>query len=123
MSGLAGQHLAGLAMVLCTYLATALAAAVLHRRTLAFVYPLCLVAALGACVVNLVALLGGTDMRAQLPLGLPSVGLRFHLDGLSAFFGLIVNLGIVTASSTAWASTASSGRAASSRFLRRLRPP
>jgi formate hydrogenlyase subunit 3/multisubunit Na+/H+ antiporter MnhD subunit len=98
MSGLAGQHLSVLAMVLGAYLAIALAAVVLHRRTLAFVYPLCLVAALGACVVDLVALLGGTAIRAQLPLGLPSVGLRFHLDGLSAFFGLVVNLGIVTAS-------------------------
>src|SRR6185503_3040926 len=40
MSGLTGPHLAVLAVVLGAYLATALAAVLFYRRTLAFVYPL-----------------------------------------------------------------------------------
>jgi hydrogenase-4 component B len=49
------------------------------------------------CAVNLVALLwflaggGGVD-RAVLPIGLPWLSAHFRLDGLSAFFLLIVNL-------------------------------
>lgn len=98
MSAPVAGHLYALAAVLGLYLGTAIAAAFLARRTLAFVYPLCLAAAIAACGVDLLALLGGADLKAQLPLGLPSIGLRFHLDSLSAFFGLIVNLGLVAAS-------------------------
>lgn len=92
------EPLSVLAAVLGVYTVTALAAAALHRKTLAFVYPLCLVAAAIASVTDLAALLHGTDVRAQLPLGLPTIGLRFRLDALSAFFGLIVNVGVAMAS-------------------------
>jgi formate hydrogenlyase subunit 3/multisubunit Na+/H+ antiporter MnhD subunit len=87
-----------LAGAVAAFMACGLLAAVLHRRTLAFVYPLCLAAALVAAGVDLLAMLGGTDVKAGLPLGLPTVGLRFRLDGLSAFFGLVVNTGVVAAS-------------------------
>ena len=58
--------------------ATAVFATLVRGAWLAFVYPLCLVAALGAGVVNLVALLGGTDMRA--PAARPAV----HRTALTA---------------------------------------
>jgi formate hydrogenlyase subunit 3/multisubunit Na+/H+ antiporter MnhD subunit len=98
MSILAGQHLPVLAGVLAIYAAAALAAALFHRWTLAFVYPLCVLAALAANIVHLMALLEGVDVRGMLALGLPTVGLRFHLDALSALFGLIINIGIFAAS-------------------------
>ena len=49
-------------------------------------------------MLNLWALAGHDGLKATLPIGLPTVGLRFHLDTLSAFFGLIVNLGIAASS-------------------------
>ncbi len=97
MSGI-GLYLPALGTALAIYAATAVAAAFLHRRSLAFVYPLCVLASLIAGVTHLAALLGAADARAVLPLGLPTVGLRFRLDALSAFFGLVVNCGILTAS-------------------------
>ena len=97
MSGV-GLYLPVLGVALAIWVATAVAAAFLHRRTLAFVYPLCVLAALVAGVTHLAALLGGADARAVLPFGLPTVGLRFRLDALSAFFGVVVNSGILAAS-------------------------
>ncbi|HVY42475.1 MAG TPA: hydrogenase 4 subunit B [Hyphomicrobiaceae bacterium] len=94
----AAAHLHVLAAALGAYLLTAVAAIGLARRTLVFVYPLCLIAAAVACLVDLSALLASVDARAHLPLGLPSIGLRFRLDALSAFFGLIVNFGVLAAS-------------------------
>src|SRR3990172_11650871 len=90
--------LIALAAAVAALMACGLVAALLHRHTLAFVYPLCLVVALVAAGVDILALLGGTDVKAGLPLGLPTVGLRFRVDGLSAFFGLVVNTGVVGAS-------------------------
>ena len=87
-----------LAAAIAAFMLTALLAVALHRRTLAFVYPLCLIAALVAAGVDLWAMLGGIDVKAALPIGLPTVGLHFRLDALSAFFGLVVNTGVVATS-------------------------
>lgn len=92
------EPLAVLAVALGVYMVTALLAAFMYRKTLSFVYPLCLVAAVLACVADLTALLGNGDFRGHLPFGLPTVGLSFRLDALSAFFGLIVNIGVFAAS-------------------------
>lgn len=92
------EPLVVLAVALGLYAVTAFAAAILHRKTLAFVYPLSFLAALVACGINLAVLLSNTDYKHTLPLGLMQTGLHFHLDALSAFFGLIVNLGVLAAS-------------------------
>lgn len=88
-------HLIGAAIVL--FGATAFFAALLHRWTLGFVYPLALLAALLALGSDIYALTSGASGSAILPLGLPQIGLRFRLDALSAFFGLVINLGVATA--------------------------
>ena len=67
----------------------------LQRRALAAVYPACLAAAGLALVAHCSVLLTGTTAVAQLPVGLPTIGLRFRLDALSAFFGVVVNLGVI----------------------------
>lgn len=90
-----GQVLA----VIAVYAVTALLAALFHHRKtmLAAVYPLCSLAGAAGALVNLGALLGGTGGSLVLPLGLPVTGLNLGMDSLSAFFGLIVNAGIVAA--------------------------
>ncbi len=90
--------LTAMAVALAVYAGTALIAVAVPRRALGFVYRACVLASVLACAADISAFAGSADIKASLPLGLPSVGLRFHLDGLSAFFGLIVNLGILTAS-------------------------
>ena len=87
-----------LASALAVYVGAALLAIVLPRPALSAVYPLCLIAALAACAADIGALAGNDVFKGTLPLGLPTVGLRFRLDSLSAFFGLIVNLGIAASS-------------------------
>ncbi len=69
------------------------------RRGSALVYG----AALAATSVALVSagthlLAGGVPVQATLPLGLPWIGMHFRLDGLSAFFLVVVNLGGASAS-------------------------
>ena len=61
--------------------AGAMAAAAMHRRSLAFVYPLCILVAGSACVVDLSALLAAGEWGLRLPLGLPSIGVRLRLVG------------------------------------------
>jgi len=53
-----------------------------------------------ACAMSIAQLLGLTDGTADiiLPLGLPWIGARFHLDALAAAFLVVVNLGAATAS-------------------------
>jgi len=53
-----------------------------------------------ACAAALLSLLGLTPRSADvvLPLGLPWIGARFHLDALAAFFLVVVNLGGAIAS-------------------------
>src|SRR5260221_4777774 len=65
---------------------------------LAFVYPLSALAAIALGVVDLHVLLGGGEVVAWLPIGLPTVGLHLRLDPLSAFFGIVINGGVLAAS-------------------------
>ncbi len=55
-----------------------------------------LLAVVGA-LVALASLTTGTVDEVVLPLGLPRTGLRFRLDGLAAFFLLVLDLGAVVA--------------------------
>jgi hydrogenase-4 component B len=91
--------LAGLLLAILIYTAVTVFAAIFHRRraALAAVYPVCVAAAAVAAVADLAALLTATTTGFTLPLGLPIIGLHVRLDALSAFFGLIVNLGVLTA--------------------------
>jgi formate hydrogenlyase subunit 3/multisubunit Na+/H+ antiporter MnhD subunit len=75
----------------------AVLAAVLHRRSLAFVYPVCIGAAGAACLIEAYSLFTAREATLHLPLGLPSIGVTLRLDALSAYFGLIVNIGVVAA--------------------------
>ena len=79
-------------------LAVAAILATLTRSALALVYPLCAAAALVLGAVDLYVLLGDVSLSASLPLGLPTIGLRLRLDPMSAFFGIVVNGGVVAAS-------------------------
>lgn len=92
-------QLIGLLVAILLYTAATVFAAIFHRHkgALAAVYPVCIAAAGVAAVADLAALLANTDTGFTLPLGLPIIGLHIRLDALSAFFGLIVNLGVLTA--------------------------
>jgi formate hydrogenlyase subunit 3/multisubunit Na+/H+ antiporter MnhD subunit len=95
----AAPQLAGLLAAILLYGVAAGFAAVFHRHksALAAVYPVCIAAATVAAVADLAALLADTNTGFRLPIGLPVIGLHIRLDALSAFFGLIVNLGVLTA--------------------------
>ncbi len=79
-------------------LAAAAILATLTRSALALVYPLSAAAAMVLGAVDLHVLLSDSSLSASLPLGLPTIGLRLRLDPLSAFFGLVVNGGVLAAS-------------------------
>ena len=91
-------ELSALGVALGALTAAALLAALLRGRVLALVYPVCAAAAGLIAIVDLTVLLGGGDLKAALPIGLPAIGLHLRLDALSAFFGIVVNGGIVAAS-------------------------
>ena len=78
--------------------AAAVFATLVRGAALALVYPLCAVAALVLGAVDLRVLLMGTEFTQQLAIGLPTIGLHLRLDSLSAFFGIVVNGGILAAS-------------------------
>lgn len=92
--------LAGLLVSLACYAAAATYAAVFHsdKRALSAVYSISIVAASLAAFSDLSALVAATDTVIRLPLGLPSTGLHLRLDVLSAFFGFIVNVGLLASS-------------------------
>ncbi|TMJ31774.1 MAG: hydrogenase 4 subunit B, partial [Alphaproteobacteria bacterium] len=73
-------------------------AALMRGRALALVYPLSGMAALALAIVDLGVLLGGGEATARLPIGLPGIGLHLRLDALSAFFGVVINGGVLAAS-------------------------
>ncbi len=98
MSIEAGWQLQALACALAIYAGAALLATVLPRRALSFVYPACLVASALACGAQISAFCTQSDLHAHLPIGLPLIGMYFRLDPLSAFFGIIVNIGVFAAS-------------------------
>ncbi|MDO8534458.1 MAG: hydrogenase 4 subunit B [Xanthobacteraceae bacterium] len=62
------------------------------RRGPSIVYALAALIAAAAAVSAFLAAAGGTPLRVQLPLGLPSTGMRLRLDALSATFAFIVNM-------------------------------
>ena len=93
-----GNPLHLMALAIALFGAAAGIAVLLHRRWLTVVYVICLAAALIAMATDLTVMLRGTVTSAHLPFGLPTIGLRFRLDALSAFFGVVVNLGILAAS-------------------------
>ena len=49
-------------------------------------------------VVDLYVLLTDAETTARLPIGLPTIGLHLRLDALSAFFGIVINGGVLAAS-------------------------
>ena len=71
--------------------------ATLVRGALALVYPLTIVAALVLGILDLQLLLTGGVMTGSLPIGLPTIGLHVRLDSLSAFFGIVINGGVLAA--------------------------
>jgi formate hydrogenlyase subunit 3/multisubunit Na+/H+ antiporter MnhD subunit len=73
-------------------------AALLRGRALALVYPVTALAAVALGAVDLHVLLTGDGLSASLPIGLPTIGLRVRLDSLSAFFGIVINGGVLAAS-------------------------
>ncbi len=97
MSAAAFEMLAGLGLLVAAVLALALSR---RPAATAVTYSLALVisvAALGNAGAYLLA--GGSAASdVTLPLGLPWLGMHFHLDVLAAFFLVIVNLGGATAS-------------------------
>ena len=78
-------------------LAVAAALATLTRAALIVVYPLTILAALVLGAVDLQVLLTGDGLTGSLPIGLPTIGLRLRLDSLSAFFGVVINGGVLAA--------------------------
>jgi hydrogenase-4 component B len=97
VSGAGGLVWLVLALVIAQLLLGCLAAAA-PSRFLKAVYPSILVSAGLLSALNAFALLAQVDVGLVLPLGLPVVGLHLRLDGLAAYFGLIVNLGVAAAS-------------------------
>jgi formate hydrogenlyase subunit 3/multisubunit Na+/H+ antiporter MnhD subunit len=75
-------------------------ATIFHRwkTALAAVYPLCALAGVAGALVNLATLLNGASSSMVLPVGLPAIGLHLGVDSLSAFFGAMINIGMVGAS-------------------------
>jgi formate hydrogenlyase subunit 3/multisubunit Na+/H+ antiporter MnhD subunit len=65
---------------------------------LALVYPLSALAAATLGVVDVGVLLTGGEWALHLPIGLPTIGLHLRLDPLSAFFGIVINGGVLAAS-------------------------
>jgi hydrogenase-4 component B len=75
----------------------ALLATLTRGVVLALVYPITIVATLILGAVDLHALVTAREFSATLALGLPTIGLHIKLDALSAFFGIVVNGGILAA--------------------------
>jgi formate hydrogenlyase subunit 3/multisubunit Na+/H+ antiporter MnhD subunit len=79
-------------------LAIAAVLSAVTRSALIVVYPTCIGAALVLGGIDLFVLLGNDALVARLPLGLFATGLHLRLDSLSAFFGVVINGGILAAS-------------------------
>lgn len=85
--------------VIGALLVSSFAAALAGRFMLGTIYPLCAVLCAILLAVNATELFS-PDIGAAitLPLGLPQIGVHLRLDVLSAFFGIVVNLGGMSAS-------------------------
>lgn len=91
MSGLEASGIALGALAAAALLAS------LTRAGLSLVYPVAVLAALALGAVELQVLLTGVAQVDSLPIGLPTIGLRLRLDPLSAFFGIVINGGVLAA--------------------------
>ncbi len=69
--------------------------------TTSFVYAATALISVVACVTALFCLNSSQIATLRLPLGLPWLGASFHIDALSAFFLVVVNLGTTAASAYA----------------------
>lgn len=76
----------------------AILATLVRGPMLALVYPVTALAAVALAVVDMRVLLAGSDVAARLPIGLPTIGLHLRLDVVSAFFGVVINGGVLAAS-------------------------
>src|SRR5438128_1902148 len=80
--------------VIGVLLAASLAVTIIGRFMIALIYPLCALSCLALLGVNASILFSPEAGGAMtLPFGLPGVGVHLRLDVLSAFFGIVVNLG------------------------------
>jgi formate hydrogenlyase subunit 3/multisubunit Na+/H+ antiporter MnhD subunit len=93
----AGYHVGFLAIALIA-LAGASIPLSRHPRGPALFYAIAAVVAAIAMCSAAIAIARGVPLLVQLPLGLPSTGLRLRLDALSGVFSVIVNLGAALAS-------------------------
>lgn len=82
------------------FLALALVAIGLGRHKFAtpFVYGTTTLLSAAACVTALLSLVGGQTSALRLPMALPWIGANFHVDALSSFFLVVINLGAASAS-------------------------
>src|ERR1019366_4193666 len=91
----------GLALIcVAAFLTTGLLVVGFGRRLFAtiLVYGATTLISAIACANAAAALLSGQSASVWLPLGLPWIGANFHIDALSSFFLVIVNLGATGAS-------------------------
>lgn len=88
---------AGLQVAILVYALAGVWAGLLRGGALRIVYPAAIIASSVAIACDLVALFSSGDFAQTLPIGFPGTGLHLRLDGLSAFFGLIVNIGVLAA--------------------------
>jgi hydrogenase-4 component B len=92
-----GFHAGFLAISLIALAGASIALAGNPRRSTLIYGATSLIAAI-AVISAAIALARGTPLLLQLPLGLPSTGLRLRLDALSSVFAIVVNLGAALAS-------------------------
>lgn len=73
-------------------------AAIMRGPALAIVYPVAALCAATIGLIDLGVLLHGGELAARLPIGLPMIGFHLRLDPLSAFFGVVINGGVLATS-------------------------
>ena len=99
MNTAAGWQLSALAAALAIYGGAALIAAIAPRRLLSFVYPVCAGAGVLACAADLSAFLTQTTSASASSHRTALDWASYYASTpLSAFFGLIVNIGVFAAS-------------------------
>ena len=91
------MYVVGIAFGALAVVAT-LAAVSGRSLLLAVVYPVTALAAIALGAADLAVWLGHAEFSAVLPIGLPTIGLHLRLDQLSAFFGVVINGGLLAAS-------------------------
>jgi hydrogenase-4 component B len=69
-----------------------------HKFATPLVYGTATLVSAAACVTALLSLIGGQTSTLRLPMALPWIGANFHVDALSTFFLVVINLGAASAS-------------------------